>query len=284
MSCMSDSRSEGELEQLLDFLKRNRGFDFTGYKRASLARRVAKRMQTANVSGFADYIAYLEVHPPEFVALFDAILISVTSFFRDEGTWEYLAQHVLPELASRKTKSGHLRVWSAGCASGQEVYTLTMLLAEQFGMDGFKDRVKVYGTDVDRHALAKARQGTYSPHDVRRVPEALLAKYFEPSNGHYTFREDLRRQLTFGHHDLISDAPIPRVDLLVCRNTLMYMTSETQAKILARFHVALNDGGILMLGRAETARQQATFTPIDFKRRISSKGRGPESPSAIASC
>ena len=269
---MAQSKADRDFEALLAFLKRNRGFDFTGYKHVSLARRVDKRMQVVNVPGYAEYLDYLEVHPEEFAALFNTILINVTSFFRDENSWAYLASDVLPDLIARKAPTEHIRVWSAGCASGEEAYTLAMLLCEALGVEAFKDRVKIYATDVDEEALAKARHATYTEREVEDVPAALRKKYFEMSDNDYVFRKDLRRQVIFGRHDLISDAPISRVDLLVCRNTLMYLNAETQSKILARFHFALTDGGILFLGRAETLLTHAsTFQPIDLKRRISAK-------------
>jgi two-component system CheB/CheR fusion protein len=268
---VSPTRSERDFEALLDFLKRNRGFDFTGYKRPSLARRIEKRMGAVRVKNFADYQDFLEVHPEEFSALFNTILINITAFFRDAESWTYLADHVLPNVVTNKS-GGVLRLWSAGCASGEEAYTLAMLVAEQVGIEAFRDRVKIYATDVDEEALTKARQGVYTEAEVEPVPDALRKKYFEESDGSYVFRKDLRRQVIFGRHDLINDAPISRVDLLVCRNTLMYLNSETQSRILARFHFALTDGGILFLGRAETLLTHAsTFEPVDLRRRISTK-------------
>ena len=268
---MSPSKAERDFERLLDYLKRNRGFDFTGYKRPSLARRVEKRMESVGIETFGEYIDFLEVHPEEFPALFNTILINVTQFFRDETSWSYLAEHVIPELLARRPH-GEIRVWSAGCASGEEAFTILMMLGEAMGLEQLKLRAKIYATDVDDEALLKGRHATYSEREVADVPEKLRAKYFEQLDGHYIVRKDLRRQVIFGRHDLISDAPISRVDLLVCRNTLMYLNAETQAKILARFHFALADGGILFLGRAETLLTNAgTFLPIDLKRRISTK-------------
>jgi two-component system, chemotaxis family, CheB/CheR fusion protein len=261
-----------EFEALLEFLKHARGFDFTGYKRSSLIRRISKRMQTLGVSGYAEYQDYLEVHPEEFAPLFNTILINVTAFFRDPPTWEVLAREVIPEYLLRPRTGHTLRFWSAACASGEEAYTLAIIMAEALGIDEFKERVKIYATDVDEEALEKARHATYTEREVAGVPSALRERYFETVNGSYAFRKDLRRQVIFGRHDLVQDAPISHVDLLMCRNTLMYFNAETQAKILARFHFALNDRGILVLGRAETLlSHSATFTPIDLKRRISMK-------------
>ena len=265
-----------ELEALLDYLKRTRGFDFTGYKRASLQRRIIKRMQAVGVGSMSDYLDFLEVHPEEFAGLFNTVLINVTSFFRDPSTWEFFSERVVPDIVVRRVAPGPIRIWSAGCASGEEAYTLAMLFAEQLGPDAFKESVKIYATDVDEDALARGRQGVYTKGAVESVPPALREKYFERVDGRFTFRKDLRRQVIFGRHDLIQDSPISRVDLLVCRNTLMYFNAETQAKILARFHFALNDAGVLFLGRAETMiAQPGAFAPIDLKRRLSAKVAAP---------
>ena len=264
--------TDGKFEALLDYLKRNRGFDFTGYKRSSLMRRVLKRMQAVEVEDFADYMDCLEVHPDEFTQLFNTILINVTAFFRDEPAWNHLTHEILPRILAGKQPADPLRVWSTGCASGQEAYGLAILLAEALGADAFQRRVKIYATDVDEEALTQARQASYSAKDIEPVPAQFRAKYFEPAGSRYVFRTDLRRAVIFGRHDLVQDAPISRLDLLMCRNTLMYLNAETQGKILARFHFALNDAGYLFLGRAEMLLTHANlFTPNDLKHRIFSK-------------
>jgi two-component system CheB/CheR fusion protein len=259
-------------EALLEFLRRSRGFDFTGYKRSSLIRRVNKRMQMINVSGYASYADYLEVHPEEFGHLFDTILINVTAFFRDPEAWEALRTQIVPRIVSSKRPEDPIRLWSAGCASGEEAYTLAMIMAEELGLDQFRDRVKIYATDIDEVALARARQAIYSAKEVEAIPPGLLEKYFEANNNRFVFQKDLRRSVIFGRHDLIQDAPISRIDLLTCRNTLMYFNTETQSRILDRFHFALNDRGFLFLGKAETLlTYNSTFVPVDLKRRIFSK-------------
>ena len=263
----------GDVEALLEYLKHTRGFDFTGYKRTTLTRRIAKRLQMVGCESFADYIDYLEVHPEEFGALFDTILINVTAFFRDQPAWQELADEVIPDLVAAKPAGSPIRVWSAGCASGEEAYTLAIALAETLGPDEFRGRVKIYGTDVDEDALAKARSANYSIRETEGVPPGLLEKYFEPTNGTgLGFRKDLRRSVIFGRHDLIQDAPISRLDLLVCRNTLMYLNAETQARILDRFHFALNERGVMFLGKAETLLTYSrVFEAVDLKRRIFTK-------------
>ncbi|HYN96208.1 MAG TPA: CheR family methyltransferase [Pilimelia sp.] len=258
-----------QFEELLGHLKETRGFDFTGYKRSSLMRRVDRRMSQVEASGYAEYQDYLEVHPDEFTALFNTILINVTSFFRDPDAWDYLRAEVLAELIARRPADAPIRIWSAGCASGEEAYTLAIILAEALGPDEFRRRVKIYATDVDETALAQARLAAYGDRELAGVPPELVARYFEPTAGRHLFRKDLRRSVIFGRNDLVQDAPISRVDLLVCRNTLMYFNAETQARILARFHFALADEGILLLGKAEMLLSYANiFAPVDLKRRV----------------
>jgi two-component system CheB/CheR fusion protein len=256
-------------ETLLVHLRDNRGFDFTGYKRTSLSRRVDRRMAQVGVTDYADYLDYLELHAEEFTALFNTILINVTGFFRDPDAWELLRTQVLPQLVAAKGPQEPLRVWSAGCASGQEAYTLAMVLAELLGPDVFRDRVKIYATDVDEEGLTQARHAAYDEREVRGIPATLLERYFERHGQVNTFRKDLRRSVIFGRNDLEQDAPISRVDLLVCRNTLTYLTAETQARILARFHFALSPAGALFLGKAEMLLSHSSlFVPIDLKRRV----------------
>jgi len=269
---MSTSEHSPTFEALLNYIKHNRGFDFTGYKRSSLMRRVHKRMQAIGIENYSDYLDYLEVTPEEFVQLFNTILINVTSFFRDNSVWQYLATEIIPLIAGRKEPTEPIRVWSAACASGQEAYTLAIVLAEALGIEQFRQQVKIYATEVDEEALNQARHATYNFREVASVPSELLDRYFEKSDSLYTFRKDLRRSVIFGRHDLVKDAPISRIDLLACRNALMYFNAEAQARIIARFHFALNDNGFLFLGKAEMILSHGnSFTPIDLKHRIFSK-------------
>ena len=272
---MTEERDE-KFEALLQFLQQQRGLDFTGYKRPSLLRRVARRMQLVGIDGFDDYVEFLEVHPEEFEQLFNAILINVTSFFRDDGAWEYLRKETIPQLLDHKADHDLVRIWSAGCASGQEAYSLAMSFAEAMGREAFRERVKIYGTDADEEALNHARLGAYSAKEVEGVEPALVQRYFEQANGRFVFRPDLRRAVIFGRHNLVQDAPISRLDLLVCRNTLMYFNAEAQSRILQRFHFALNGAGegngYLFLGRAEMLlSQNSLFTPLNLKCRIFAK-------------
>ena len=269
---MTSPEKDPEFENLLVYLRQSRGFDFTGYKRSTLMRRVCKRMQSLSVENFGDYLDYLEVDPEEFNYLFNTILINVTAFFRDLSAWEYIAEEVLPNLIKNKKSSDQIRIWSAGCASGEEAYTLAILMAEILGAEEFRQRVKIYATDVDEEALNQARLAAYSAKEIQAVPDQLRQKYFEIISNRYVFRQDLRRSVIFGRHDLLQDAPISRLDLLVSRNTMMYFNSETQGRILARFHFALNDAGYLFLGKAEMLLMHSSlFTALDLKNRIFTK-------------
>jgi two-component system, chemotaxis family, CheB/CheR fusion protein len=266
---MTTERAETTLDILLDFVKRTRGFDFTGYKRSTIERRVAKRMGELDLGSYDDYVDHLELHPEEFEALFNTILINVTGFFRDAATWDHLASDVVPQLLASRPPDAAIRVWSAGCASGEEAYTVAMVFAKALGEAAFLERVKIYATDVDEEALDTARHGAYPARAVEDVPRDALERFFERSDQRYTFRRDLRRAVIFGRNDLVQDAPISRIDLLVCRNTLMYFNAETQSRVLRRFHFALDDEGVLVLGKSEMLITHADlFRPTDIKRRI----------------
>ena len=269
---MASAEVSKEFDGLLDLLKRARGFDFTGYKRASLVRRVRKRMQSVGAHSYPDYMEVLEREPGEFDHLFNTVLINVTTFFRDGVPWEFLAEAVVPNILEKKGRAEAIRAWSAGCATGQEAYTLAMILAERLGADEFLRRVKIYATDLDEDALTYARQGSYTVKEMDNVPEALRQRYFERQNGRFYFSKALRRSVIFGRNDLVDDAPISKIDLLVCRNTLMYFDAQTQARVLNRFHFALRDGGYLFLGKAETLSTHTNvFVPVDLQRRVFTK-------------
>ncbi len=262
-----------DFEALLVYLRERRGFDFTGYKRPSLVRRVRRRMAEVGTSSVAEYQDHLEVHPEEFTPLFNTILINVTSFFRDRPSWDHLRDRLLPDLLA-STGSG-IRVWSAGCASGQEAYSLAILLAGALGTEQFRDRVKIYATDVDEEALVQARQAVFTEREMTGLTQDQVEEYFQAEGTRWAFRKDLRRSVIFGRNDLVQDAPISHVDLLLCRNTLMYFNAETQNRIIGRLHFALNPHGLLFLGKAEMLLSHPQFfAPVDLTRRFFRKRDG----------
>jgi len=266
---VNGSESEPGYDALIEFLRRSRGFDFSGYKRPTLERRFRRRMNVLGCKDYGDYLDYLEVHPDEYPQLFDTLLINVTEFFRDPSAWEYLRDALLPKVLAAKPPDEPVRVWSAGCASGQEAYTAAMVLSEVLGPAAYLERVKIYATDIDEDALAAARLATYSLKELEHVPEDLRARYFEPGEQRAAFRKDLRRTVIFGRNNLMQDAPISRLDLLICRNTLMYFNVDTQGQILRHFHFSLHEHGLLMLGRSEMLiSHREFFEPTDVKMRI----------------
>jgi two-component system, chemotaxis family, CheB/CheR fusion protein len=268
----SDDSGASELDELLEFLRGSRGFDFAGYKRAGLERRISKRMAEVGVERFSEYQEYLELNSSEFTDLFNTILINVTSFFRDRPAWDFLAADVLPKLIESIPDGSPIRVWSAGCASGEEAYTAAMLIAELIGEEAFRARVKIYATDIDDDALNHGRHATYSNEAMKPIPEDLCEKYFEPNRVGHTFRGGLRRSIIFGRNDLVQDAPLSRIDLLISRNTLMYFIADAQAAILSRFNFALKERGFLFLGKSEMLlTHRDLFAPYNLKWRIFNK-------------
>jgi two-component system, chemotaxis family, CheB/CheR fusion protein len=247
-------------------------FDFSGYKRSALQRRMSKRVHALGLASFGAYVDHLQVYPEEFGQLFNTILINVTSFFRDGSAWDSITQQVVPQLLRAKAPAAPIRIWCAGCATGQEAYTLAMVLADALGNEAFSRRVKIYATDIDDDALTRARHAVYSARDVETVPQRYLDTYFERSGDGYAFLRELRRSVIFGRHNLLSDAPISKVDLLSCRNTLMYFNGEAQARILSSLHFALAESGMLFLGKADMLLMNSPlFSPADLKHRLFNK-------------
>jgi two-component system, chemotaxis family, CheB/CheR fusion protein len=272
---MSEQADEA-FEAVLRYLRDTRGFDFTGYKRASLMRRVRHRMDQVGCETFDAYLDALQASSDEFAALFNTILINVTDFFRDPEAWEFLRTDVIPALLAQRGPDDPVRIWSAGCASGQEPYSLAMMLADALSPEAFRRRVKIYATDVDEDALSEARAASYTAKAVESVPEEMLRRHFDLVGPRYVLHKELRRSVIFGRNDLVRDAPISRVDLLLCRNTLMYLNAETQRNVLNRLNFALAPQGVLFLGHAEMLLSHTDrFTPVNLKHRIFQRADGP---------
>ena len=267
---MAAPQPDGDLEALLRYLRDARGFDFSGYKRATLCRRIERRMQQAGADDYASYTALLEANPGEFAQLFDAVLVNVTGFLRDTEAWDYLTAEILPAVIAEREPGTPIRVWSAGTASGEEAYSLAVLLAELLGEEEFRATVKVYATDADEAALAEARHARYPTSNVvKAFGGKRAARFFEVEGTTSVFRQDLRRSLIFGRHDLVEHAPISRINLLVCRNTLMYFTTEMQQRVISNFEFALAEGGYLFLGKSEAVlTQRQPFEVASKKYRV----------------
>ena len=265
----SQVESTAGFEELLAYVRDERGFDFTGYKRPSLTRRIAKRMGDVKIDDFESYRAYLEQHPAEFASLFDTILINVTSFFRDGTTWEYIRREIVPRIIDGVSATDTIRIWTTGCSTGEEAFTVAMVFADYMGDDEFTRRVKIYATDVDDHALGIGRQALYTASQLEPVPEQFRGRFFEQVGEMFGFRADMRRCVIFGRHDLVQDPPISRIDFLVSRNTLMYFDSDTQQRVLRNFHFALRENAVLFLGKSEVlVARSPLFTPLELRKRV----------------
>ncbi len=273
--------------RLLEKLHIEHNSDFREYKEGSLLRRIRRRMAQVRIDRVDDYITFLDRHPGEHTALLNVILINVTRFFRDVEAWDVLRDRVLPVLLEHATSTRSLRIWSAGCSSGEEPCSIAMLVADALGDDRDAYDVKIYGTDVDEDALATARTGLYRLEQIRDVPRDVAERYFYSDGQAFRIRRDLRKWCIFGRHDLTQDAPLSHMDLLVCRNVLIYFDTELQGRLLPRFHYATRNDGFLFLGRSESLLSRSRhFVPIDFKwrlfQRVSSGGEDLPQPSAFA--
>ncbi|MCU1383047.1 MAG: methyltransferase/methylesterase, CheR/CheB with sensor [Acidobacteria bacterium] len=244
----------GVTAQILTTLRVRTGHDFSNYKPATVLRRIERRMALHKQATHEDYETFLRETPAEPAALMKELLISVTHFFRDAGAYSALEAKVLPRLFDNKGSGDFVRAWIAGCATGEEAYSIAMLLAEAASTHAEPPRIQVFATDLDAAALARARDGHYTEADVADVPAELLRRYLQPSGSHgYRIGRNLRDLVVFAHHNLIKDPPFSHMDLITCRNLLIYLNRAVQARVLETFHFALRPGGYLFLGTSETA-------------------------------
>ena len=261
--------AEPLLEEILLQLRSATGHDFQHYKRATVLRRIERRLHVTGQTDLAGYLRYLEQHRDEATALLGDMLIGVTNFFRDREAFEALERHVLPPLVSQGEDNGEIRVWSAGCSTGEEAYSLAMLVSEQLALEQRATRVQVFATDLDERAIGIARSGTYSEAIVTDVPPSRLRQFFVKEDQHYRVRKEVREKVLFARHNLLSDPPFSQIDLIVCRNLLIYLDREVQQDILQMFHFALRSGGFLFLGTSESADVASElFAPVDKRNRI----------------
>ena len=259
---------EDTLNDLLHVLAGQRRFDFRGYKRTTVERRFRRRMSQLNIQSYEEYAEYIRKHGDEVNELLTTLLINVTEFFRDPPAWEILQREMLEPMVKRLKPGDALRAWSAGCASGEEAYSIAILVSELLGTRIAEFDVKVYATDVDREALVTARRGEYSQEALQRVRPEWREKYFS-GKGMLRVNRDLRRRVIFGQSNLAHDAPISHVDLLVCRNVLIYFDAELQKHILGRLYYALEPNGILFLGKSESQLSNLRqFRPLNPRWRI----------------
>jgi two-component system CheB/CheR fusion protein len=266
----TDGATDPKFYILLERLHAEHNFDFRQYKEISLLRRLRRRLSQLHLDSVEKYLDVLSRDPNEHRELLNVLLINVTRFFRDRDAWDVLRERVLPAIVTEAAASHCIRVWSVGCSSGEEPYTAAILIAEALrGRPGGDLDVRIYATDIDDAALATARAGLYPREQIKDVPDEFRERYFQPEGQMYRVRRDVRRWCIFGHHDLTQDVPLSRIDLVICRNVLIYFNSALQDRILPRFQYAVRPNGYLFLGRAESmlGRSQG-FQPMDSKWRI----------------
>ena len=250
-----ESRHEEEqsaLREIFTLLKVRTGHDFANYKRPTVLRRIERRINVRELSSLPEYAAYLKKHADETNALLKDLLISVTNFFRDKEAFLYLERDVLPRILTDKTSKDQIRLWVAGCATGEEAYSIAMLLAEKAEHLPDAPVVQIFATDIDENAIAAARNGFYTLNDAADVSPERLNRFFTKQNDGYRIRRELREMILFANHNLLKDPPFSQVDLVTCRNLLIYFNGEAQERVLETFHFALKPSGYLFLGSSES--------------------------------
>jgi len=267
-----DDRDQSGLDKVLILLRTQTGHDFSLYKKSTLYRRIERRMGLHQLDKIAHYVRFLQENPAERELLFKELLIGVTSFFRDPAAWVQLRDQVIPALLAERPAGSPVRAWAAGCSTGEEAYSLGISFKEALEQISPPKTfsLQIFATDLDPDAIAKARQGLY-PENITAdvIPERLHRFFIHEDGGGYRIGKEIREMVTFAPQNVILDPPFTKLDLLICRNLLIYLTAELQKKLLALFHYSLNPGGVLLLGSAETVGGSSElFEPLDGKWRF----------------
>ena len=264
-------KAEGALKRIFILLRAQTGHDVSLYKRSTIARRVERRMAVHRIERLDAYVRYLQQNPLEVEALFRDLLIGVTSFFRDTDAFKALEEQVIPRLFASKSADAVIRVWAPGCSTGEEAYSIAILLQERMDVLKKSFKLQVFATDLDRQAIERARAGLYSASIAPDVSPERLARFFvqEPVGGAYRVHKRIRDMLVFSEQDVIKDPPFSRLDLISCRNLLIYMGAELQKKLIPLFHYALNPGGFLFLGTSESVGEFTDlFATLERKSKV----------------
>jgi two-component system CheB/CheR fusion protein len=266
-----DERAESEqaLREVLEILFFRSGHDFRHYKRATVLRRIERRLQVNSLRDLPAYRDYLKANHEETAALLDDMLISVTNFFRDREAFEALERDIIPELFSNLGEGAAPRVWVPACATGEEAYSISMLLSEYVAETERPETFQVFASDIDEPAISIARSGTYPGSIVADVPLARLRRFFSKEGDRYRIAKSVRERVLFALHNVLRDPPFSRIDLISCRNLLIYLDRDVQARLLEVFYFALRPGGLLFLGSSESAESGSSlFDVVDKKHRI----------------
>ncbi|GAB4255813.1 MAG: hypothetical protein Kow0065_04140 [Methylomicrobium sp.] len=264
-----------ELTRLFDEVRQKTKIDFSSYKLSTVLRRLQRRFLATETESLSAYLGYIEQHPNELDSLAKETLISVTEFFRDKESQKALERHV-KELIARRKANEEIRVWVVGCATGEEAYSLAILFNEHIRSQNSKVKLQVFATDIDNEALSFARRGFFNSATMAEVPQEYLNRYFRPSGNGFEPIKELRDCIVFARQDIVSDPPFLKVDLISCRNVLIYFNADLQSKVLSTLHYALKSDGLLFLGKSESVNQKETlFSVLDRRARIfQSRGGG----------
>jgi len=264
-------KTENALKKVFILLRAQTGHDFSQYKPSTVHRRIERRMAVHQIDAIDGYVKYLQQSPAEVEALFRDMLIGVTNFFRDPMAFQALEEEVIPKLFEGKPAGAEVRVWSPGCSTGEEAYSIAILLHERMEARKQSTTVQVFATDIDSQAIATARAGLYPASIAADLSPERLARFFtaEPGGSAYRIHKGIRDMMVFSEQDVIKDPPFSKVDLISCRNLLIYMGAELQKKLIPLFHYALNPGGMLFLGTSETVGEfDELFATLDRKSKL----------------
>ncbi|MDT8444511.1 MAG: chemotaxis protein CheB [Desulfuromonadales bacterium] len=266
-----EEKDQSGLEKVVILLRSKTGHDFSLYKKNTVYRRIERRMGIHQIDRIATYVRYLQENPQEVELLFRELLIGVTNFFRDPAVWAHLQEDAIPALLAEHPTGRVLRAWSAGCSTGEEAYTLAIVFKEVLAKIKPKASftLQIFATDLDQDAIDKARQGVYPANIAADVSVERLQRFFVKEGSGYRIGKDIREMVTFATQNVIMDPPFTKLDILICRNLLIYLTPELQKKLLPLFHYSLNPGGILFLGSAENVSAHTDlFAPLNLKARL----------------
>jgi two-component system CheB/CheR fusion protein len=267
---------EEVFKQLLTVLRIRRGVDFSNYKQSTIKRRIIRRMALNKIDKPDEYLRFLRDNKSEQDLLYNDMLISVTSFFRDTKSFELVCTTILPSILSRKTAFDPLRIWVAGCASGEEAYTLAICIHEHLGDSAYSRKIQIFATDISETAIAKARSGIYRLSELAGLSSQQILQFFNKVDGHYQVNKALRDMCVFAHHNLLKDPPFSNLDLVSCRNVLIYLDPVLQKRALSTFHYGLNEYGYLMLGKSESVGNTGDLFSASFPHEKIYQTKGPK--------
>lgn len=265
-----ETRTTGALQKIFALLRAQSKNDFSLYKKNTVRRRIERRMSVHQLSNLNQYVRYLQENSNEIDLLFKELLIGVTNFFREPDAFTVLKEKVIPEMLKNKKNGDFIRVWVIGCSTGEEAYSIAIVLKECLDELKLKDiKTQIYATDIDKEAIDVARQGRYPDNIAADVSEERLQRFFSKEDEHYRIKKSIRDGIVFAQQNILTDPPFTKLDMVSCRNLLIYLNSETQKKILPLFNYILNPGGVLFLGSSETIGSQIDlFSPLDNKWKI----------------